>query len=382
MCTARLNRSRRILSLGLAFALLATLFFALSPMPADAAAYYYPPEGHYFLKPLASASYAMDVCGGGDAPVGTKVHLWEQNFTDAQDWFLKCVDSNQGWYLIVHARTGLVLNVVNGEGRNDARLWLYYNDSTPACHFRFIRSGGGYLIQSRLGNFVIDLDNASTFNGSVLHLWSYHSGLSAQWELTPVQRPSNYYVKTNGARLNVRSSPSGDVIGKLNNGTAVSVWSISGSWAKIAYHNGIGYVSSDYLTMQAPAAISQLQQTVANTAISMVGKTGYSGYCQRFVRVVLERCGVYARTDASSALDACNKWRVSTSMDDIPVGAAVYLRRKTSGSAGYDYGHVGIYIGNGFVVHAQDTVKKTSLSELTKTYNYLGWGWQAGRDLR
>ena len=61
---------------------------------------------------------------------------------------------------------------------------------------------------------------------------------------------TTYYVKTNGANLTVRSGPSTGYtsIGKLSNGTAVSVYSISSGWAKIKYGSGTGYVSSDYLS--------------------------------------------------------------------------------------------------------------------------------------
>ena len=69
-------------------------------------------------------------------------------------------------------------------------------------------------------------------------------------------------------------------------------------------------------------------------------------------------------------------------MDDIPVGAAVYLRSKNTSSAGYKYGHVGVYVGNGYVVHAVSTVKKQTLSSMLDNYHYLGWGWQCGVDLR
>ena len=114
----------------------------------------------------------------------------------------------------------------------------------------------------------------------------------------------------------------------------------------------------------------------------MLGSTAYSGYCQRFVRVAFEKAGLTGSGSAASALDACNQWRVSTSMDDIPVGAAVYLRSKNTSSAGYKYGHVGIYVGNGYVVHAVSTVKKQTLSSMLDNYTYLGWGWQCGVDLR
>ena len=69
-------------------------------------------------------------------------------------------------------------------------------------------------------------------------------------------------------------------------------------------------------------------------------------------------------------------------MENIPVGAAVYLRSKNTNSAGYKYGHVGVYVGDGYVVHALSTVRKQKLTDMLGTYNYLGWGWQYGVDLR
>ena len=347
-----------------------------------------PDQGQlYVIKPACSSGFAMDVSGGGAAPEGTSIHLWEVNGTDAQIWRLRCVDAGEGWFVIIHERTGLVLNVVNGDGRNDARLQLYHDDGTAACHFRFVDTGDGYVIQSRVagGAYVIDLDNALAFNDSIIHLWSAHDGLSARWKLEPVRVSTTMYVRTNGSRLLVRSAPSfyGTILDRLPNGSAVEVLSISGSWAEIRYGSGVAYVSANYLSAEAPnAGVSALQQAMADTARSYLGNRNYNGYCQKFVRVVAESCGIYTKNGASSALDACKKWRVSTSMDDIPVGAAVYLQRKTPGTNGYTYGHVGIYVGVGKIVHAQDTVKCTALSDMLPYYNYLGWGWQGGVDLR
>ncbi|MBO6177947.1 MAG: C40 family peptidase [Selenomonadaceae bacterium] len=130
------------------------------------------------------------------------------------------------------------------------------------------------------------------------------------------------------------------------------------------------------------SSVSSRQQNMASAAESMLGSTKYNGYCQAFVKDVGVKIGLPAAS-AGNALGAFNKWKVSNSMDNIPVGAAVYLRSKKQGTAGYIHGHVGIYVGNGYVVHALSTVRKDSLSYLlSKTYNYLGWGWQAGVDLR
>ena len=133
-------------------------------------------------------------------------------------------------------------------------------------------------------------------------------------------------------------------------------------------------------SVQPSGNVSSRQQAMADTARRYLGSNNYNGYCQRFVRVVGQNIGLPAGS-ASSALDACNKWRVSTDRN-IPVGAAVYLRGRNRSTNGYKYGHVGIYVGNGNVIHALTTVKEQSLDSLLQTFDYLGWGWQAGVDLR
>ncbi|MBR2215492.1 MAG: C40 family peptidase [Selenomonadaceae bacterium] len=111
-----------------------------------------------------------------------------------------------------------------------------------------------------------------------------------------------------------------------------------------------------------------------------LGSREFNGYCQKFLRVVGERIGLPSHK-THSALTACRRWRVSTDKN-IPVGAAIYLRGKKRATNGYKYGHVGIYAGDGKVIHALATVREQSLEEILETYNYLGWGWQAGVDLR
>lgn len=55
---------------------------------------------------------------------------------------------------------------------------------------------------------------------------------------------------------------------------------------------------------------------------------------------------------ANCASCAGYSYGVSTDMNNIPIGAAVYRGASASGSsAGYTYGHVGIYIGEGKIVH-------------------------------
>ena len=346
-----------------------------------------PEEGDYYIVPEADENFTLDLTGGGSETY-TYFQLWELNRSDAQIMHLEHIDGD--WYKIVHKASGQVLNVESGVSRDDARLWLYPFDGTDACMFRFADTrNGSYLIQNKIDGRVLDLDNALCFNGSIVHLWNLHANLSARWKLIPVSA-ATMYVNTSSLNLNVRTAPStsGTVIGKLARGTQVTVLASENGWKKVQSGTLVGWCSAAYLSSEAPAGSTAVSQTasskqleMANNALSLLGNTGYNGYCQRFVRVVGQLTGL-PHGNASTALEACNKWRVSSSLDNIPVGAAVYLRSKNTSGAGYKYGHVGIYVGDGYVVHAQSTVKKQTLSSLLGTYHYLGWGWQAGVDLR
>ncbi|MBQ8894351.1 MAG: hypothetical protein IJ043_08090 [Clostridia bacterium] len=180
------------------------------------------------------------------------------------------------------------------------------------------------------------------------------------WECFKIyQKGSNYYLKAqvNGKFLCVR---------------------VDSSNAPVQAYAG---AASTWERFQITVILSPNQQNMVNQARNLLGSTNYNGYCQKFVRVVGNKIGL-PDGGAGSALAAYNSWCVSKSMDNIPVGAAVYFRSKNTKSAGYKYGHVGIYVGDGKVIHALATVREQSLTDMLSNYNYLGWGWQAGVDLR
>jgi len=88
-------------------------------------------------------------------------------------------------------------------------------------------------------------------------------------EFTIVPRDMTMYVKVSQDSLNVRSSYSisSQSLGSLSNGSAVKVTGVvqhNGAdygWYQIAYNNGSGFVSADYLSSTAPAANTANTQT-------------------------------------------------------------------------------------------------------------------------
>lgn len=129
------------------------------------------------------------------------------------------------------------------------------------------------------------------------------------------------------------------------------------------------------------------QQQVANYALSKVGTSFANGYCQAFVSYTYANanvgCGQVFYCCATKAWQTCGK---GYSISDIPLGATVYFSDENAGSNRvYDdvckqyCGHVGIYVGDGYVVHGWGgKIVKTTLDYITKCgYPYRGWGWHA-----
>lgn len=119
---------------------------------------------------------------------------------------------------------------------------------------------------------------------------------------------------------------------------------------------------------------TQVQQAI-NWAKRQIGSTKYSGLCQRFVADAYAYGAGMPKRSASSAKVARKLWRVSMSRSNIPTGAAVYFDSPTSPQ----FGHVGLYIGGGQVIHAFGRVKQMSIDAIIGGgYAWQGWGWNGG----
>ena len=111
-------------------------------------------------------------------------------------------------------------------------------------------------------------------------------------------------------------------------------------------------------------------QNIVNWARKKVGSTAYKGRCQAFVADAYAYGGGMARRSQSTATAAYKAWCISKSKNNVPVGAAVYFNGSNS-----SVGHVGLYVGNGQVIHAYPKIIVSSLYSIP---GYRGWGWNGG----
>lgn len=120
---------------------------------------------------------------------------------------------------------------------------------------------------------------------------------------------------------------------------------------------------------------TQRKIVVIATNSESYGISAKSGYCQAWVADVYQAV-TGKRGHAHCALCAADMWAVSQDFNKIQVGATVY------GYSSSQFGHVGIYIGNGKVIHnLSGTVKVQSLKSWVKDFKGFAWGWENGENL-
>ena len=126
--------------------------------------------------------------------------------------------------------------------------------------------------------------------------------------------------------------------------------------------------------------VTSTMQKVADVAAQNSGR-GYDNYCEKWAEEQWEAATGIPRQRATSAYTAWQTFGVSTSKDNIPVGAMVYGSGSGSGN-----GHVGIYVGDGKVADQGGVMTLDSWLSWQKpdahgNNGWIGWGWQNGIDL-
>lgn len=116
-------------------------------------------------------------------------------------------------------------------------------------------------------------------------------------------------------------------------------------------------------TLKTDAPPTETQRQIAKIALDYTnyqknGITTIGGRCLNFTNDVLSAAGLSIHR-ADCARCAGDYWGVSNDWNSIPVGAEVYA------NASQQYGHVGIYVGDGYVVHC--TTYRNSGATVLKT---------------
>ena len=182
------------------------------------------------------------------------------------------------------------------------------------------------------------------------------------------------YVNTT-AGLNVRSGPSTSYskITTLSYGQSVTVISTSNGWSKINYSGGTGYVSSQYLQSTNPSSntsVSASASAVIAYAQSLLGKPYVWGAqgpnsfdCSGFTYYVFKNVAGITLPRTSSLQ---SQYGTYVSWSNLKAGDLMFF--DTNGVNNGQVSHVGLYIGNGQMIHASYSNQKIVITSINSSY--------------
>ena len=183
--------------------------------------------------------------------------------------------------------------------------------------------------------------------------------------------------------LNVRSGAgtSYSKLGKLEYKEKVTVLSTSNGWSKINYNGKTGYVDSSYLKSTVPGSngnnannnnntVSTKANEVIAYAKTLLGKPYVWGAqgpnsfdCSGFTYYVFKNKAGIVLPRTSSAQ---SKYGTYVSKSNLKAGDLVFF--DTNGANDGNVSHVGMYIGNGQMIHASYGQKKIVIANFNDSY--------------
>ena len=126
------------------------------------------------------------------------------------------------------------------------------------------------------------------------------------------------------------------------------------------------------------ASVTLTETEIANYFNSQVGKSWAKDACLNFVRTCFQNLGG-EYSSSCCAYKYGSSHIQSTDINSIPVGADVFFGNSSStcSTCGNNAGHIGVYVGNGYFVHATGgKVKKSLISDWSPRFR--GWGYHGG----
>ena len=189
------------------------------------------------------------------------------------------------------------------------------------------------------------------------------------------------YVNTTSG-LNMRTGPATSYakITTIAYGQSVNVLSTSNGWSKINYSGSTGYVSSQYLQSKKPSSSSSSNSgstSVSSSASSVIayaktllgkpyvwGAQGPNSFdCSGFTYYVFKNKAGIVLPRTSSAQ---SKYGTSVSWSNLKAGDLMFF--DTNGANNGQVSHVGLYIGNGQMIHASSSRRKIVITSVNTSY--------------
>ena len=276
------------------------------------------------------------------------------------------ISTSQGTTQYVNSTSGL--NVRSGAGTTYSKLGtLEYKEKVT-------------VLSTSNGWAKINYNGQTGYVSSSYLQTTVPGGTTSENNNSSTTTTVKYVNATSG--LNVRSGAGTrySKIGSLDYKEKVTVLSTSNGWAKINYKGQAGYVSSSYLQSTVPSgstsnsgsnnSVSASASSVIAYAKTLLGKPYVWGAqgpnsfdCSGFTYYVFKnKAGIILPRTSS----AQSKYGTYVSRNNLRAGDLVFF--DTNGANNGQVSHVGLYIGNGQMIHASYSQKKIVIDNFNSSY--------------
>jgi len=127
--------------------------------------------------------------------------------------------------------------------------------------------------------------------------------------------------------------------------------------------------------------INSMIENMLSWAENHLGDTRYAGWCLSFVEDALEMSNAIEIFGGDSAKESCELYSDALSTTEPPRGAFVFYDCICPGEDGpVNWGHCGVALGDGSVIHAWDAVRVDNYRDIERLTalsgdhpRYIGW---------
>jgi len=272
-----------------------------------------------------------------------------------------------GRYYIKNVATGKYLNVSGNSSSSGTNVNIFSKDkSYPRGQvFKLIANNGYYMLKPDCSSCVLNVASSNSANGVNVNIYTKSGSKTQTWSIRSV---------TGGYKITSMGNHNYDYTGYVLNAT--------GNTNSSNVNIKTGTEKNNYQIWTLEKVTDK--QLLLDNLNSRVGRSYPDGYCAKFIWETYYNLYGYANPGYCCAHKYKTVYRDSTSKD-IPVGATVFFDNpnSTCNICGYNRGHIGFYVGNGYMIHASGgTIQKTHIWNSSYwTQYYDGWGWYRDKTL-
>ncbi|WP_418969440.1 RICIN domain-containing protein [Alloscardovia omnicolens] len=220
------------------------------------------PDGEYYINSRVKDSSSVDIVNGSTAS-GAAINLYQYNHSAAQKF--KFTRNSNGTYTITNSASGKVLDVYGGTAHNKQTVWQYVQNGSLAQQWYIRDMGNGYAIQTALGNFVLDVANSSSKNGTQITLYEPATTEAQRFVMSSTTPLKN----TN--KVNILSSANGNkaldiVNGSTSNAAPIQIYTYNKSAAQTFTFKQVGNGVYEIVNTKSGRVIDVVNGSTANGA--------------------------------------------------------------------------------------------------------------------